>query len=620
MSVYSPRVTTDLLPDYSDMSRFVDFPKWRDLPPAEKAIAIWRYITDRETGLYPVQGTYEDPDPGPEYVFYDERDLIKLLNVHGHGYCGLLSPTLDGIYAHAGFADSRIIRMKENHHCVTEVFYDGGWHYFDVDLRGMLFKADGSVADLEEACSMRELWTDPPHPVEPFYPLDDKEAMFESYARCRLERSHSWYKNGHTMDFVLRPGESITRFWEPQDGRWFHPWPAAGGFNTDFLERRFSTEPRGLKCKHPGWSKWTHGNGLLSYVPKLHEGYADFEQGVCDQEGMSLTSRGVESREGGHATFAVRTPYIIVGQVEEMKPPALMRDATTILFQSLGPLRVSVSTDRGGTWESVGGIDRAGTGQIDLTPQVVGRYGYMIRFDFSEQSGLAELALHTWTQLSPPSLPRLFAGRNPLHFATGDRYGYHTSIEEIRLNLRDPAQLERYLVELDGDYQPLRENAKIRGEIVLEIKGRLGAPIQWLTAGGYFHSHLGEKATENCSAILYSTEGPNGPWKEICRASVPTWVEDWHHGMDGKAVLDRPAETIYLKYIGDPGLNQIWIYAHCLEPAPSSVVEVIHGYEIDGDLHEATFSFTEETDYEIDCPSEPENRFIRFAVDNQPIK
>ncbi|MBT6628670.1 MAG: hypothetical protein HOB49_16780, partial [Gemmatimonadetes bacterium] len=149
MSVFSPRVTTDLQPDYTDVGRFANFSGWRDLPPAEKAVAIWRYITDRKTGLFPVQGIYEDDDPGPEYAFYDERDVSKVLNVHGHGYCGLLSPTLDGVFTHAGFADSRIIRMKENHHCVTEVFYDDAWHYFDVDLRGLLFKADGSVANLE---------------------------------------------------------------------------------------------------------------------------------------------------------------------------------------------------------------------------------------------------------------------------------------------------------------------------------------------------------------------------------------------------------------------------------------------------------------------------------------
>ena len=619
MTAYSPRVTTDLLPDYSDMARFAAFSAWRDLPPAERAVAIWRYITDRETGLFPVQGIYEDPDPGPEYSFFDERDLTKVLNVHGHGYCGLLSPTLDGIYAHAGFADSRIFNLRENHHCVTEVFYDGGWHYFDVDLRGMLFKADGSVANLEEACRQRELWTDPPVPAEPFYPLDDKAAMFESFAQCKLTPMYHWYKNGHTMDFALRPGESLTRFWDPQDSRWFHPWPSAGGFNLDFLRRRFSAEPRGLKSKHPGWSRWTHGNGLFTYAPRLGDGYADFSHGARAHEGVHLTSRGIEVRDAGWVSFAVRTPYIIVGQVREMGPPARIEGAATVCYRSLGPLCLSVSTDGGYTWKAVARTDCAATGVVDLTPQVLHKYGYLIRFDFPEQSGLAELALHTWTQLSPPSLPRLFTGRNPLHFATGDRYGYDTSVEEIRLNLRDPAQLERYLVALDGEYQPLRHDAKIRGTAILKIDARPCAPIQWLTAGGYFRTHQGDDASKNRNAILYSLTGPDGPWTEICRSDVPGWVEHWHYSMDGDAVLDTPAETVYLKYVGDPGLNQVWIYTHCLETAPLSPVQVTHGYALDGEPHEDSFTFAEVADYEIDCLAEPENRFIRFAAPSQPI-
>ncbi|MEA1997102.1 MAG: hypothetical protein U9N45_05660 [Gemmatimonadota bacterium] len=238
--VYTPRVTTDRLPDYTEPGRFAQWREWRELPQAEKAVAIWKFLTDYETGLYPVQGIYEDPDPGPEFSFFDERDLVKVLNVHGHGYCGLLSPTLDGIYAHAGFPDHRIHNMDANHHCVTEVFYNGGWHYFDMDLRGLLYKADGTVANIREAMTERSLWTDPPVKVEPFYPLDNKKAMFESYARCKLTPMYHYYKNGHTMDFELRPGESLTRFWQPQQGgRWHHPWPNPAGFNLKFLSRKF---------------------------------------------------------------------------------------------------------------------------------------------------------------------------------------------------------------------------------------------------------------------------------------------------------------------------------------------------------------------------------------------
>ena len=618
MTSYSPRVTTTRLPDYSDVQRLVSFPGWRDLPPRDKALAIFRYLAHPDTGLYPIQGIYEDPDPGPEYVFYDERDLMKVLNVHGHGYCGLLSPTLAGILAHAGFEEVRCIRMKENHHCVTEVWYDGGWHYFDLDLRGLLLRADGEVASLAEACRERELWTDPPLEVEPFYPLDDKAAMFESFARCSLKHSYHWHKNGQTSDLVLRPGESLTRFWEGQDSRWFHPWPAAGGFNVDFLRRRFAEEPRGLKCKHPGWSRWGYGNGLFTYAPRLTSECEDFSHGVCDQQGVELTRQGVESPAGGQVSFAVQTPYIIVGRVVEMGPPSVLEGAAVVSYRSLGPLRVMVSSDNGKTWSRVGGLAGPGRGRLDLTPQVVGRYGYRLRFDLEPGSGLAELEVQTWGQVSPPSLPRLFAGQNQLRFSTGDRHGHHTSMDEIRLNLRDPAQLERHLVRLEGEYQPLRDEARIRGEVVLRVDARPGRRIQWLTLGGYFHTHLGDGAADNGNAILYSVAGPEGPWTQVCRPRVPAWVEDWHYGMDGDVVLPEPAETLYVRYVADPGLNQAWVYSHCLEEGAPSPVRVTHGYEIDGKAQESSFVFDRDTDYQIDCDGEPEDRYITFAVDSRP--
>ncbi|MBT7860625.1 MAG: hypothetical protein HN712_09955 [Gemmatimonadetes bacterium] len=615
MSVFSPRISTDRQPDYSDLSRFVNFAAWRDLPPAEKAVAIWRYITDRETGLFPVQGIYEDTDPGPEYAFFDERDVSKVLNVHGHGYCGLLSPTLDGIFTHAGFTDSRIIRMKENHHCVTEVFYDDAWHYFDVDLRGMLSRADGAVASLEEACRNQDLWTQPPIDIEPFYPLDDKKAMATGFAQCRLERLFAWHKNGHTMDCVLRPGESLTRYWEPQ-GRWFHPWPAAGGFNMDFLRRRFETDPRGLKCKHPNWTRWSHGNGLLVYAPKLREGFSDLAQGAQELEGVALTSRGAVSDAGGHITFGVRTPYIIVGEVEQIGPPTTIQRAAVLSYRSLGDTTVSVSIDEGHSWQTAGATEGCDMVSVDLTSHVVGRYGYLLRFDLPAGSGLDEFCLETWTQLSPPSLPRLLPGRNVIQFETGDRYGYHTSVKEIRLNLRDPEQLERFLVRLDGDYQPLRAEAKICGEATLRIDAGPASGIRWFTAGGYFHTHLGAQARDSGNAIYYSIDGADGPWHDVCQAQVPDWVEFWHTGMDGDVVLDAPIETIHLKYVGDPGLNQIWIYAHCVESAPPSPLRVTHGYEIDGESRADEYLFEQATEYEMVCESEPTNRYLRFAVDN----
>ncbi|HUU29810.1 MAG TPA: hypothetical protein VM123_18565 [archaeon] len=619
--VYTPRVTTDQLPDYTEIGRFVSWQKWRDLPPREKAVAIWRFITDYETGLYPIQGIYEDPNPGPEFPFFDERDLVKVLNVHGHGYCGLLSPTLDGIYAHAGFPDSRIHNMDANHHCVTEVFYQGGWHYFDVDLRGMLYKPDSTVASIRDAMTDRSLWTAPQIKVEPFYPLDDKARMYESFAACKLTPMYHWYKNGHTMDFVLRPGESMTRYWQPQGGRWHHPWLNPGGFDMAFLKRKFEQPPRGLKCKHDGWSKWTHGNVFYSYSPRLTNAYEDFERGVYDYRGVRPTSNGVETAPDstGYVIFEVRTPYIIVGRVHELDRPEKIDDAATLHYRSLGPVEVSVSTDNAHTWHRIGGVDSGKAESIDFTRKVLGTYGYLVRFDLAEASGLAEITLNTWGQVAPVSLPRLFAGTNRMRFSTGDRYGCPTTVREVRLNLRNPAELERYAVRMNADYQPLCHTARLKGEVVLKIDSKPGTKIKWFTAGGYFHTFTGRETSKTGNAIYYSTAGPEGPWKEAARSKVPTWALSWHYGMDQDVVLDDPAETVFLKYIGDPAVNQIWVYAHCLGRTRSETpaVRVTHGFEVDGKYSEARNIGQEGKENVIVCDSEPENLFIRFELPSE---
>ncbi|HLA39530.1 MAG TPA: hypothetical protein VJ417_06020, partial [Candidatus Glassbacteria bacterium] len=510
---------------------------------------LWAWLTDSITGLYPVQGIYEDPDPGPAFPFFDERDLVKVLNVHGHGYCGLLSPTLDGIYAAAGFEDSRIHNMDANHHCITEVHYDGGWHYFDMDLRGMLYRPDGTVASVRDAMTIETLWTEPSRKIEPFYPLDDKAGMYESFRPCKLTPMYHWYKNGHTMDFALRPGESLTRWWQPVGDRWFHSWPNLGGFDYTFLTRKFNQAPRGLKSKHDGWSKWTHGNALFSYSPRLGSAWQDFQRGAFDYRDVEARAQGIVATSGqGYAVFEVRSPYIIVGTVYELDRPEKINDAATVSFRSLGPLRVSVSSDNGLTWKPAGALERAGSRTLDLTRQVLNGYGYLVKFEFEGPgSGLAELTVDTWCQLAPVSLPRLLAGENRMSFSLGDRYGWTTTTREIRLNLRDPAQFERHLVSIKADYDPLRDGEKLKGEAVIRVPAKPGSGIKWFTAGGYFHTYPGNEAKNTRNAIYYSTVGPDGPWQLAATSKVPDWVLSWHYGIDRDVVLDQPADTVYVK-------------------------------------------------------------------------
>lgn len=55
--VYTPRVTTELLSDYTELGRFVNWHKWRGLQPQEKAAVLWKFLINYETGLFPIPFT-----------------------------------------------------------------------------------------------------------------------------------------------------------------------------------------------------------------------------------------------------------------------------------------------------------------------------------------------------------------------------------------------------------------------------------------------------------------------------------------------------------------------------------------------------------------------------------
>lgn len=112
-----------------------------NLSPAaneETAIKLWRYISDNV-----------DPDFSP---FTDEpsdpvNNPLILLNSFGYGACGNISSTLAIIAKNVGF-DSRVINL--NNHAVTEIFYDGGWHMFDSNLKIVIRDKNNSVAGVED--------------------------------------------------------------------------------------------------------------------------------------------------------------------------------------------------------------------------------------------------------------------------------------------------------------------------------------------------------------------------------------------------------------------------------------------------------------------------------------
>lgn len=613
--VICPRLTSGHIADTTDLGRFRQFDEWKDKTGNELALAIWQYLSDYETGLYHFNEILEGPDPFDEYATV--RDPLKILNTYNMAYCGIFGPVLDGIYHGVGFEGGRSFGLEAWNHCATEVWYDDGWHYLDVDVRGALVGPDRVVVSLAEAQADRDLWLAPPVAVEPFFPKDpDKARLFDIYKDSRVDYNYRWFEMGHTMDFYLRQGESFTRFWTPQGGRWHHlPRYAQTKWIRDLIEQ----EPRGPKPNHREFTRWNHGNGLFEYRPILTNASTDFADGCYDVSNLRPGRSGLEIVQDGKAevSFEVFTPYIIVAKINDLDDRSDDKEASVVAVRAALPLDVLVSLDHGITWRPAGEVPPGSSAIVDLTPLVAGTYGYLLKLKTAGEAGataIDSLSIKTWVQVAPTSLPALKEGKTTFRYDTGDRYDRLTVPMLINPNTAEPNDLAKYVLEMPVDYDPKRHTCRIRGEVIVRLAAPPQTRISWFTIGGTFRTHQGRQAKQTDNRIAYAVGRPED-FREIHRSQVPTWVNHWRYNWDEDVVLSEPADIVYVKYVANTGLNTIRACLHLLPgQASESDLEIADGYRVNGQLRKTEKSLTGPSIYTIDCEGEPENVYVKLEA------
>ena len=612
--VVCPRVTSEHTADTSDLRRFRQFAPWRDETGNDLALAIWKYLSDYETGIYHFFEVLDGSDPFDEYAMV--REPLKILNVYNMGYCAIFGPVLDGILQGVGFEQGRAFGLELWNHTATEIRYDGDWHYLDVDVRGALLDRAGTVVSLRRAQQDRSLWVAPPRPIEPFFPNDtDKNKLADIYRDSPVHYYYRGFQGSHTMDYSLRQGESFTRWWTPQGGRWHH-LPRYS--QTKWVRDLILAPPVGMKPNHREFTRWNHGNGLFHYAPDLTAASSDFRDGVRVIRNLTPGDDGLHLVETGdaEAVFEVFTPYVIVAKINNLDDPGDDAEASVVSLETALPVAVAISLDHGRTWQHADAVEKAKKA-VDLTRLVKGTCGYLLRLSTSggeRQLAVKSLAIDTWVQVAPISLPRLKQGVNHLRYDVGDRYGSRTIPMLVCPDTSNPKDLEKYLVALPGDYEPRRDTCRIRGDAILRLAAPAGMKIAWLSVGATFRTDQGEQAAKTDNRIAYAVGEPRD-FNEIYRSSVPTWVNHWRYNWDTDVVLDRPAEVVYVRFHGDPGLNTMRACLHLLPPQPpASGVRITHTYELDGRQCQKTVDLTGPAAYTVDCDADPENVSITIGV------
>jgi len=642
--VYSPWILSEHVADMRDETRFAADPRWRDLTGQEKALAVWRYLTDRETGIWHYSDMYEGANPDWESKLV--KDPTKLLNVYGFGVCTMQACMIEGLYEAMGFG----VRQMEfgGYHRTAEVEWEGAWHYLDIDERAYLVDEAGRVVSVTEATTRPELWKLSANRVRPFYPQNGGIRGIEELSKHGPPEAHwHWRTLGHSMDFTLRPGESLTRYWKGR-GR----WRMCEAWNADDTLKTLCEEPVGPKTSAEISANNTYGNGLWVYEPKLSPEYADFEEGVYRRDNVRLDSGGVTlASEGeGWVEWRVRTPYIIAGESKVASAVHYRSNnseddtgAAVVEFTAAGSLRLSVSIDQGRHWEEVWASPQVDERQrVDLTRWVAGRYEYHLRFDLSGSAGetrLEELRLTTWTQLAPMSLPRLKAGVNRLRFVCGDKHGWQSEVMAIEPEFSDPADMERWGVKVEGEYQPQERTARAQGPVTMKVDALAGTELRWMHVGAAFNARRESRAggkllPHQADRILYAVEAA-GPWQLLQEETPPEWNQPrgggppaplhWYYNLEAELVLEEPAASVWLRLEPATAVNGLRVYAHCQPVGPAGEGEVgaeegaarvvvTHAYRVGGELGTRSFEFDAPRDYQICCDGEPENAYVRVEA------
>jgi hypothetical protein len=607
--VYSPRVISPHVVDTYSMLTFAAHPQWKNLRGDERAWQVFQYLTDQRTGLFPLgMPVREGGDVLEEYL--QIRDPVKLINVYGYGYCGILGPTMAGVCEQMGIGPSRALALPGWHHVVGETFYDNRWHYLDLDVRAAFRRRDGRLASMAEAQREDALWSQKDRRL--FFPLDPIDKVREVYRNTPVHHYYGHHYGGHTMDYVLRQGETFTRWWMPQGGRWHHQ---AEYHSDNQFRRLFEREPRGPKCKHDGWSIHTHGNGRFVYRPDLSDASSDFDDGAYDFDNVATSAKGLTlSQSGnGYAVFEVRSPYVIVPLVGDMTTTNDDREASIVKVDTAGT-ELSISVDNGITWSELA----RGRDEHDLTSYVSGRYGYLLKLSLAGEPNEAivrRLEITTWVQVAPASLPALRQGVNRMEFRTGDHYGLQTRVTEIRPNGNDRAEFLKHLHQPPDDYDPARKTERAKGQFVVAVPAPPRTRIAWFSAGGNFHALQGESARQTRNRMEYAVERPQD-FAEFYKADVPTGQGHWHYNADRVVRLKSPARQVLIRYTGDPGVNNVRIYTHAIDDKPreSSPVVVTHTWTENGQQQKKTLTLKEPTAYEIATQAEPANDSIELSI------
>jgi len=609
---FSARVVGDKRPDFYSFKTIVESPQFKGKAGEELALAFYKYFTSTNDGTY--HGWSIDEWEGRPQVRGRLADPLKMLNAYGWMICGQHSHFLYSLYRAAGMSARQ---YGAPGHCLCEVNYDNRWHVFDVDMWTWFRTPEGHIASADELSQNAfDLIVTNQNKANPCnLPDRDLPGYADMYAHLATRDGQPaevwphWETRAHTMDFALRPGETLIR--------------------SQRNEGRFPLPPiwwKAIKEGHPEWKGEpreryapfrTYGNGRWIYEPNLTSGYRDFAVGVRERHGIGQTEAGLAG--AGQCVIPFVSPYPFVSKPDYSGDRVGYRDGSWITVRASGDVTIEIR-DPLGNWTPVPVAANGKEEKIDISPLLEARYHFDLRLTLGANARVSKFRFEGYLLTAPMSLPRLDEGVNVMTLKGKDKYGLATVPCEILPDFRTTAAvpLDRQAAIRNGELRPGAETWQ-----VIAPKGK--GPVQ---ATFTFDAPAGEKFAW-FYALATVTEGPihepqrqakvewsfdGGDFQPLTAAAIDHTALQWDCSLDNEQILDRPGRTVSIRVTSDTPIRGMEFVGHLdMDAALSVRPEITHRWLEGGTEHQFVAPPAADR-YWFRCGPNPTGHVIEMSV------
>ena len=391
--------------------------------------------------------------------------------------------------------------------------------YFASPMDGCGPASGGSVVDR---------WPQMPgRVVDPIRMLNVYGWLLPGVVDQRQSNRETW---AHTMDFVLRPGETLIRS-QRDDGR----CPLLAMLTHAPAPARYEPFQGG-------------GNGRWIYEPNLTSGYLDFAAGVQDRTGLVQTAEGLSG--AGACVIPFVSPYPFVAQPEVSGSRVSYHDGAWLTLCASGRVTLEIC-DALGAWQPVPIVANGQVERVDISPLVESRYAFTLRLTLDEGARVSRFRFEGYLLTAPMTIPRLEEGINVMTLRGRDKYGMMTVPHEVLPDFRKAAApLDRQVAIRNGDVRCIDDWQRIvpRGDGAVQATFTFTAPARERFAWFYARAAVAERAAHaQPQEVGMEWRCGRGEFLPLLNAAAGGAPVQAGGGKEGEQILDRAGDTIEVR-------------------------------------------------------------------------